>query len=324
MEKEGEVQAMQKLEAEWKDYKVALGRNYNSTENSYRMAIFESNELLTEKINREYDEGIVSYKTALNNLADLTDEEFKVMNGFKPFNETGFESRRQARQSGRYYEYNRNDRLPDEFDWRNYGFVTPVKDQGECGSCYAFCAVAALETYNKRRNGQLIDLSPQQIVDCTRQLGNNGCDGGTMTRVFKYATQYAVASDERYPYVSSVGQCRWRRNMGVVTDRGYYVIRPGDELALKHAVAVYGPVAVGITGSLREFRFYKSGVFSHPNCRVPDHGVLVVGYGTDPRGGDYWIIKNSWGTGWGQDGYIYMARNRGDMCRITSMASFPM
>uniref|UniRef100_A0A915PLA3 Cathepsin L-like n=1 Tax=Setaria digitata TaxID=48799 RepID=A0A915PLA3_9BILA len=293
------------------------------------MAIFESNELLTEERNRQYSAGLITYTTALNNLADLTDEEFKVMNGFKPFNETGFELRRQARQSGRYYKYNRNDRLPEEFDWRNYGFVTPVKDQGECGSCYAFSTVAALETYHKRRNGQLIDLSPQQIVDCTRQLGNNGCDGGTMPgvgdlSVFHYAINNAIAPEARYPYVHQAGNCRWNRNMGVVTDTGYYLIQPGDELALKHAVAVYGPVVVGIPGSLREFRFYKSGVFSHPNCHNPDHAVLVVGYGNDRRGGDYWIVKNSWGTGWGRDGYIYMARNRGDMCHITSAASFPI
>uniref|UniRef100_A0AAF5PUT0 Cathepsin L-like n=1 Tax=Wuchereria bancrofti TaxID=6293 RepID=A0AAF5PUT0_WUCBA len=321
MEDNGEVQAMEKLETEWKDYVTALGKHYDQKETNLRMAIFESNELMTERINKKYEQGLVSYTTALNDLADLTDEEFMVMNGLRQSNQTG-RGRRQAFNG--FYKYNPNERLPNQVDWRKKGLVTSVKVQGECGSCYAFAAVAALEAYHKQKTGRLLDLSPQNIVDCTRNLGNKGCNGGTMFRAFKYASQKGIAMESKYPYIENEQRCKWRQSIAVAKDNGFNEIKPGDELGLKHAVAKRGPVAVGICGSKRSFRFYKDGVYSNEKCGRPDHGVLVVGYGTDRSHGDYWIVKNSWGNYWGKGGYAHMARNKGNMCHIASMASFPI
>uniref|UniRef100_A0AAF5RVT9 Cathepsin L-like n=1 Tax=Wuchereria bancrofti TaxID=6293 RepID=A0AAF5RVT9_WUCBA len=321
MEDNGEVQAMDKLETEWKDYVIALGKHYDQKETNFRMAIFESNELMTEKINKKYEQGLVSYTTALNDLADLTDEEFMVMNGLRLPNQTGRE-RRQA--FGGFYKYNKTERLPNQVDWRKKGVVTSVKAQGECGSCYAFATVAALEAYHKQKTGRLLDLSPQNIVDCTWKLGNKGCDGGYMPRTFHYASKKGIAMESKYPYVGTKQRCKWKKNIAVVRDNGFNEIQPGDELGLKHAVAKHGPVVVGISGSRRSFRFYKNGVYSEENCGQPDHAVLVVGYGTDRSHGDYWIVKNSWGAEWGRHGYVYMARNRGNMCHIASAASFPI
>nr|AAT07057.1 cathepsin L-like cysteine proteinase [Brugia malayi] len=321
MEDNGEQRAMEKLESEWKDYVTALGKHYDQKETNFRMAIFESNELMTEKINKKYEQGLVSYTTALNDLADLTDEEFMVMNGLRLPNQTDLRGKRQA---NRFYRYDPRERLPDLVDWRTKGAVTPVRNQGECGSCYAFATAAALEAYHKQMTGRLLDLSPQNIVDCTWDLGNKGCNGGYMPTAFQYASRYGIAMESRYPYVGTEQRCRWQQNIAVVTDNGFNEIQPGDELALKHAVAKRGPVVVGISGSKRSFRFYKDGVYSEGNCGRPDHAVLVVGYGTDRSYGDYWIVKNSWGTDWGKDGYVYMARNRGNMCHIASAASFPI
>ncbi|VBB32329.1 unnamed protein product, partial [Acanthocheilonema viteae] len=323
MEENGDVQTMVKLETEWKDYKTSLGKHYDKSENNLRMAIFESNEILTEKINRKYKKGLLTYTTALNDLADLTESEFYLMNGLRFSNETGKRHTRQL--SGSLYQYNKTDKLPRSVDWRKRGYITSIRHQGECGSCYAFTAVAALEAHHKKKTGKLIDLSPQNIVDCTWKYGNRGCDGGLMNPAFHYAKLYGVMAESKYPYVSVARQtCNWNKKDVVATDKGYYFIQRGDELGLKHAVARRGPVAVGISGHQPSFRFYKSGVYGDNTCNVPTHAVLVVGYGTHKIHGDYWIIKNSWGTHWGKNGYGYLARNKGNMCHIATMASFPM
>ncbi|KAM3728865.1 Cathepsin L-like [Dirofilaria immitis] len=325
MEDNGEQKAMEKLETEWKDYVTSLGKHYDTEENNLRMAIFEGNELMTEETNRKYKEGLITYTTALNEFADLTDEEFKLMHGLRIPNETYLHKNRRTRQTlGQIYRYDPNEQLPDSMDWRKSGYVSSVKNQGECGSCYAFAATAALEAYYKKTSGRLVDLSPQNIVDCTNNRGNFGCSGGYMNRAFEYAAYYGIAQERQYPYAATVQNCRWHKRIALVNDKGYAYIPQGDELALKSAVAKYGPVVVGISASKRAFRFYSSGVFSHRNCGHLDHAVLVVGYGTDNNYGDYWIVKNSWGTSWGEAGYIYMARNRGNMCHIASMASFPI
>uniref|UniRef100_A0A0R3RH96 Pept_C1 domain-containing protein n=1 Tax=Elaeophora elaphi TaxID=1147741 RepID=A0A0R3RH96_9BILA len=245
-----------------------------------------------------------------------------MMNGLRVPNETGIRRTRQV--SNRYYQYNKKEKLPRSVDWRKKGFVTPVRNQGQCGSCYAFGALAALEAYHKKKTGKLADLSPQNIIDCTWNIGNRGCSGGFLTPVFSYAKSHGILGERMYPYVSVARyQCRWRRKDVVATDNGFYEIERGDESALKHAVAKHGPVAVGISGHLRGFRFYRSGIYSDRRCGAPSHAVLVVGYGTDKTRGDYWIVKNSWGTEWGMKGYGLMARNKGNMCQIATMASFP-
>ncbi|KAM3717739.1 Cathepsin L-like [Dirofilaria immitis] len=305
LEENGEEQAMKKLETEWQEYLTALGKEYDSEENKLRMAIFESNELMTEALNRKYEQGLISFKTALNDMADLTDQEFNLMNGLLLHNETSH-TRRYARQvSGEFLKYNKSTKLPKYVDWRKKGYVTPAKEQGLCGSCYAFAAAAALEAYNKKTKNKLLDLSPQNILDCTWDLGNNGCHGGFMNPAFYYASKAGIASEAKYPYVHTARRtCYWRKDIVAATDNGYTRIQQGDEKGLQYAVAKFGPVVVGISGYQHDFKFYKSGVYSSDQCRVPNHAVLVVGYGTSKKHGDYWIIKNSWGTNWGRNGYV--------------------
>uniref|UniRef100_A0A183GZH7 Cathepsin L-like n=1 Tax=Onchocerca flexuosa TaxID=387005 RepID=A0A183GZH7_9BILA len=325
MEDNGELRAIEKLETEWNDYVTVLGKHYDSNEANLRMAIFESNELMTEQTNRKYKQGLISYTNGLNHLADLTDEEFSMMNGLRFPNETHLHSRRQTRQAtSQKYSYDPMETLPESVDWRKKGFVTRVKNQGVCGSCYAFAAIGALEAYQKKEKRKLVDLSIQNAVDCTWQLGNYGCRGGYMNPIFYYATKQGIALESKYPYVGTERSCKWKKEIAYATDRGYAVIERGDELALKHAVAKRGPVVVGINGSKRAFRFYRAGVYSSRNCGDLNHAVLVVGYGKHKKHGEYWIVKNSWGTDWGRKGYVYMARNQGNMCHIASLASIPI
>ncbi|VDO70540.1 unnamed protein product, partial [Onchocerca flexuosa] len=153
-------------------------------------------------------------------------------------------------------------------------------------------AAAALEGYYKKKKGKLIDLSPQNIIDCSRKYGNKGCEGGNILSSFEYAKEYGIAKESKYPYVQTEQPCKWQKKIGIVTVKDYAFIPQGDELALKHAVAKQGPIAAIVYSLLPDFKVYKSGIYSSPNCQEPDHAVLIVGYGTHPIAKDYWIVKN--------------------------------
>ncbi|VDP20794.1 unnamed protein product [Onchocerca flexuosa] len=193
-----------------------------------------------------------------------------MMNGLSLSNETSLQG---GKEIVKLYKYDRNEKLPAAVDWRKKGLVTSIKDQGECGSCYAFTAAAALEGYYKKKKGKLIDLSPQNIIDCSRKYGNKGCEGGNMLSSFEYAKDYGIAEESKYPYVETEQPCKWQEKIGIVTVKGYVLVPqsdelalkhavaklgPGDELALKHAVAKHGPVAAAVHSLLPDFKNYKS------------------------------------------------------------------
>jgi cathepsin L len=214
--------------------------------------------------------------------------------------------------------------LPAQVDWRSKGWVTPVKNQGKCGSCWAFTATGALEGQNFNKTGVLVSLSEQNLVDCS--TSNYGCNGGVTDYAFRYVKQNSgIASEESYQYTGKQGSCQYRSSNKAGTCSGWVDIPPGDETALQVAVATVGPVAVAIDASSMLFQLYRKGVYKNPFCSSTnlDHAVLIVGYGTY-NGQPYWLVKNSWGTSWGQDGYVMMARNQGNMCGIATSASYPI
>lgn len=214
--------------------------------------------------------------------------------------------------------------LPESVDWRTVGRVTPVKDQQQCGSCWAFSTTGSVEGEIARCTGKLVSLSEQDLVDCTVGMGEcSGCSGGLFDCAMNYTDTTGLETEAAYPYTGQDGQCANNKTQSHHHIKNWTRIDSGDEACLKYHVARQGPVSVAMDAS--EFQSYTGGVYNSTTCSKVslDHAILVVGYGKTPDGLAYWIIKNSWGTSWGQKGYMFAARGVG-LCGIDTMATRPI
>jgi len=310
---------------EWHSWKKFYGKSYEDNEEHVRYAIWKEN----SKMIARHNEGQHSYSLTMNHLGDLTRREFKQMvNGFqgKVLSATKGKSGK-----GSTYLPPSNVALPENVDWRKEGYVTPVKNQGQCGSCWAFSTTGSLEGQHFKKTGKLVSLSEQNLVDCSRSYGNNGCEGGLMDNAFKYIKDNnGLDTEESYPYKAEDGKCVFNSSDIGATDTGFVDVTAGSEKDLKMASATVGPISVAIDAGHMSFQFYHKGVYDNEDCSSTqlDHGVLVVGYGVykstfgEPK--KYWLVKNSWGPGWGLEGYVMMSRNKNNQCGIASAASYPL
>ena len=226
---------------------------------------------------------------------------------------------------------NTNSQSKDLFDWRTKSVVSKVKNQGSCGSCYAFATTAVLETLyaTKRRSRNIIEFSPQQITDCSN-YGNYGCNGGNFVPSLRYLSRQGgkIATEASYPYVGRRTICRTSGIRQIpLGNIQYGAIPHGNEKKMAEALVTYGPLFIGLDADSKLFMFYKSGVLKINNCpnrlQDMDHAMALVGYGFDSGVNmPYWIIKNSWGTSWGEKGYLRLAKDAGNMCGVASMAYY--
>merc|ERR1711872_27058 len=282
------------------------------------MKIFTENKHKIASHNKGYSTGRHTYRLRMNKYGDLLHHEFvSTMNGFMGNHTNGGYKVNRPYEGATFIEPDEDIMLPRNVDWREKGAVTPVKDQGQCGSCWAFSSTGALEGQWFRKTGELVSLSEQNLVDCSRKYGNNGCNGGLMDNAFQYVKDNGgIDSEDSYPYDGEDEKCHYNPGAKAASDKGFVDIREGSEKALKKALATVGPVSVAIDASHESFQFYSHGVYDEPECspEMLDHGVLAVGYGEEDDGTEYWIVKNSWSTSWGQDGYVKMARNKHNQC----------
>ena len=287
------------------------GRSYaTKAEYEFRSEIFKQRVARHEQHNAEGN----SWTLGVNHLTDRTDEEIKMLNGFK-------QMPTQAEDRTRYIARSTNE---TGIDWRTKGAVTPVKDQGHCGSCWAFSTTGAMEGAHFVASGELVSLSEQNIVDCSWL--NHGCNGGLPDLAFMYAEGHKIETEAAYPYVAKTGllACKYKKDLGVVGVTTYNDVAKKSTTQFK-AFLEKGPVAVAVQADRDVFHQYTSGIITGTACGTSlDHAILAVGWGVE-NGVEYYIVKNSWTTKWGEQGYVRIAIEEGPgVCGIQMSASQPV
>merc|ERR1712244_151885 len=298
-------------------FREQYGKVYKTrTEHQMRFDIFQAN---LKKI-EEHNKSGASWKKGINQFSDLTEAEFQAMylGGYK----------RLPTPAGNFTTASKPAKdLPAEVDWRKQGVVTDVKNQGQCGSCWAFCTTEMIESYAGIATGDVPILSAQQVTACTPNPlscgGTGGCMGSIPQLAFTYIQLFGHVTEDEWPYTAgngNTGDCEYDYNgmppsVGLT---GYTILDPNNQDAVMQHLAEVGPLAVAVYAS--GWGSYSSGIYdgcSYDSNIALNHAVQLVGYGSDADG-DYWIVRNSWGTGWGEDGYIRLRRDATAQCGTDS------
>ena len=293
------VNALNSIEFEYMQYAAKFNKFSDDVETfNARMGNFAK----VDQFIKEHNEP--NYQVGHNQFSDLSHAEYKAMLGY------------------RRGEFDRKDRIKifdesanaDSVNWVTAGAVTPVKDQGQCGSCWSFSTTGSLEGAHFIAKGELLSFSEQQLVDCAYiKYGNYGCNGGLQTNAYKYyEAGYKTELESVYPYTSGGGQrgtCQYNESSATAVTVSTYADVTPDSVSQMKAALNQQPLAIAIEADQYCFQTYKSGVLDNTKCGTTlDHAVLAVGYGTDAASGlDYWLVKNSWNTTWGDQGYIKLA-----------------
>ncbi|CAH0717603.1 unnamed protein product, partial [Brenthis ino] len=299
-------------------YKMQHNRNYKGEEHRMRKSIFEEN--LRRVI--EHNKKNLPYKLTINKFSDRTAAELAYLSATRPSDPLAFGS-----EPFPYSEEEVNQMvqdLPENYDMRIDGVISVVKNQASCGSCWSFATVAAIEgAYARRYGDRLLNLSEQSLVDCAWGFTNMGCNGGFIESTYKYVIKHGIPAENEYgTYLAEDGMCRLENMTDVYRIKGFGRVPPQSINAMKVALYKYGPVTVTINAD--PIFDYGNGIFYNVKCndRPLNHAVTIVGYGVRD-GATYWIVKNSWGEDWGQDGYILFSTLNNN-CHILDQAYYPI
>jgi C1A family cysteine protease len=316
--------ANKEMDEMWKSYKEVNKLSLDSDEEKSGRESFEKCVNYVQKHNARYDLGFEQYNMSINNFCWYSRSKFvATKTGYQP--PLNYKRSAGTVKSG-YFNYNS---LPASVDWRKNGTVSSVRNQGECGCCWAFATASALEHCYKMRTGKLMEISKQHLIDCasTPEYGNYGCNGGRMSNALNFTAINGVVVEKDYPYEGNdINECRAGNKKQIKLNDGFEMVAK-NELELKRIVATIGPVTVGINTTPPQMQYYSSGVFFHFACNpnTIDHAVVIVGYGSMKirnKNVFYWIIKNTWGDKWGEKGYIKMKRGL-NACGVTNYAIYP-
>jgi C1A family cysteine protease len=282
---------------EYLKYVAKYGKSYGTKEEfEFRGDVFKNTLAALAEVNSQNDN---TFRVGINKFADWTPAEYKRMLSYKPI--------RGSKAAPVFSAENVS--IPDKVDWRSEGKVNPVQDQGQCGSCWAFSAIGAIESRQAIQTGTLLKLSEQQLVDCAGgTYGNLGCNGGDMGTAISYSADFGNELETDYPYAGVDQKCQYdKTKVQKPKPIDPVNVATNNAVALKTAIAD-GPVSVAIEADTFVFQFYSGGILNSKSCGTNlDHGVVAVGYGADASGKPYYIVRNSWGSSWGLSGYINIA-----------------
>lgn len=313
----------QNTDMSWSEFKTRYDKSYNSElDDAKHRAIFEAKKIWINKVNGLRQD----FRLELNMYSDWSLRQLKRR--LLGFTSESRDKRRNSKEAQAYIDsvLESSIELPDKLDWRSdANRVSPVKDQGRCASDWAFAAIGSLEGQEVNYGiNEIVSLSEQALLDCSTR--NQACRGGSISAAFKYIVDsMGVESNESYPYVGGETLCKFNKSRVIMKMYDFAYLNADDEQSLRKLVALHGPVPVAMYATPVLFS-YKKGIINDSECTSlksqfePNHAVLVVGYDSDPKLGDYWIVKNSWGSDWGEEGYFRLRRDQGNKCGIANTA----
>uniref|UniRef100_UPI00398E8754 cathepsin K-like n=1 Tax=Pristiophorus japonicus TaxID=55135 RepID=UPI00398E8754 len=316
------------IDEEWEIWKQSYAKSYPRVEEDQaRRAVWLENLVKIAAHNAQYSQGNSTYEMSMNQFGDLTPVEFvQLYTDARIYEMANYMDEALLDvEVEELEEVEEVGALPRSVDWSQTDLVGKVQNQGPCLSCYAFGAIGALEGQLAKRTQQYKELSVQNVIDCSDKYKNYGCQGGIPYRAFQYIRDNGIESSKSYPYKAKKNtECLFSSSKSVTTIKGFRRIKHYEDKNLAEMVASVGPIAVIIHSSHPSWMFYKSGIYDNDECNIKhiDHVVLLVGYvDLHPKG--YWIIKNSWGPNWGEDGYMRLIKGK-NMCGINYSASYPV
>ena len=309
----GAALALEQLEVEFMQYISKHNKSYESLEHfQERFALFMEKDAFI----KEHNASNANFTLAHNQFSDMTDMERKSVLGL----------RTNSPRENKAAKVLSTDDLPASIDWRDLGAVNPIQDQGQCGSCWAFSATGSLEGAHFLASGDLLKFAESQLVDCANVRHgyiNFGCNGGLSERAWNYWSTHDAILESDYPYVAADGDCQYDSLPHTAVETQGWENVTADDVDQVRAAVANQPISIAIEADKLVFQLYSTGIFDSPKCGTTlDHAVMIVGYGSE-NGQDYFILRNSWNTTWGEEGYMRIAAEAGDgVCGMNMEAQY--